>query len=70
MIDGVEASVGTINWIEKWEQVHAAEKAPQAAVQQGSQFAEAAAGQTIHVRDELDLILQGCSQVVRRGISR
>jgi hypothetical protein len=68
VIDGVEARIGSINWVEKWEQVDTAENASQVAVKQCSQFAEAAAGQTINVSDELDLILQGCSQVVWPGV--
>jgi hypothetical protein len=70
VICGIETSIGSIDGMKKRQQVHAAEGTAEGAVQQFSQVAEIA-GQTIDVRDELDLILQRrtpCSQGRASGI--
>ena len=57
VIDGVEAGIGAVDWMEERQHVDAAERARQRPVEQALKIVERAAGQPIDVRDELGLIL-------------
>ena len=57
VIDGVEAGIGAVDWMEERQHVDAPERARQRPVEQALKIVERAAGQPIDVRDELRLIL-------------
>ena len=70
MICGIETRIGSIDGMKKGSRCTPPKSTAEAAVQQFSQVAEIA-GQTIDVRDELDLIFQRrtpCSQGRASGI--
>ncbi len=57
VIDGVEAGIGAVDWMEERQHVDAAERARQRRAEQPLEIVERAAGQPIDVRDELRLVL-------------
>src|SRR5436190_24391678 len=57
VIDGVEAGIGAVDWMEERQDVNAAERPRQRRVEQPLEIVERAGGQPIDVRDELRLIL-------------
>ena len=59
VVDRIEARVGAVDGIEERQQVHAAEQVLQRPGEQRVELGEPAAGEPIHVSDQLDLVLHG-----------
>ena len=65
MIDRIETCVRAVDRIEERQEMHAAEKTVQRPREQRIKLDEPAAGQPIHVSDQLDLVMHGSRLRVR-----
>ena len=65
VVDRVEAGVGAVDRMEERQDVHAAERLAQRAVEQALKIAERAAGAAVDVGDELRLVLHRAGMAPR-----